>query len=179
MSYWNYSNDGQSPFTGIIGNASNIKTGTNPPYQVSDFLLMYPQFSQEFFVSPNQLDQVPNPNLIPESVIQMYIDLANASINQQRWKSYWQTAMGWFVAHFCTLYLQGMANANSAANDVLASGQARGLNTSESVGDVSVSIDYNLIAQDLNGWAAWKLTIYGQQLATIGKLVGKGGMYVW
>jgi hypothetical protein len=179
MSYWNLSNDGQSPFNGIISDASNIKGGSNPSFQVSDFLAMYPQFAQESFVSPNQIDIAPNPNVVPEFIIQMYIDLANASIKQTRWQGYWQIAMGWFIAHFCTLYLQGIADANSDANAVLAAGQAKGLNTSESVGDVSVSIDYNLIAQDLNGWAAWKLTVYGQQLATIGKLVGKGGMYVW
>lgn len=165
MSYWNYSNDGQSPFTGIIGNASNIKTGSNPPFLLNDFFNMYPQFDNE--------------NIIPSTMVQMYIDLANASINQRRWQGYWQVAMGWFVAHFCTLYIQGTADPTGGASAVLAAGQTKGLNTSESVGDVSVSIDYNLIAQDLNGWAAWKLTIYGQQLATIGKLVGKGGMYVW
>lgn len=177
MSYWNLSNDGQSPFNGIIGDASNIKTGSNPPFLVADFLEMYPQFSKQSFVSQSQLDITPN--LVPQTMIKMYIDLANASLNQRRWQSYWQVAMGWFVAHFCTLYLQGIANPNSDANTVLEAGKAKGLNTSESVGDVSVSVDYNLIAQDLNGWAAWKLTIYGQQLATIGKLVGKGGMYVW
>lgn len=165
MSYWNYSNDGQSPFTGIIGDASNIKNGNNPPFVLDDFFSMYPQFGDE--------------SIISSSMVQMYIDLANASLNQRRWQSYWQAAMGWFVAHFCTLYIQGTADPTGGAGAVLAAGQAMGLDTSQSVGDVSVGTDYNLIAQDLNGWAAWKLTIYGQQLATIGKLVGKGGMYVW
>jgi hypothetical protein len=35
------------------------------------------------------------------------------------------------------------------------------------------------IADDLEGWAAWKLTTFGQQLATFGKLIGSGGMVVW
>lgn len=177
MSYWNLSNDGQSPFNGNIGDASNIKSGSNSPFLLGDFLAMYPQFAQESFVSPNQFTE--GANLIPEEIIQMYIDLADACIKESRWHAYWKVAMGWFVAHFCTLYIQGTADPTGGAAAVLAAGQVKGLNTSESVGDVSVSIDYNLIAQDLNGWAAWKLTIYGQQLATIGKLVGKGGMYVW
>lgn len=172
MSDYSLANVGQSVFTGIIGNASNIQSGSNPPFALSDFLSSYPQFGQ-VDVSGNYT------GIIPLAVLQMYLDLANSSVNQQRWQSYWQTAMGWFIAHFCTLYLQGSANINSPAADVLAAGQAKGLNTSESVGDVSVGVDYNLVAQDLEGWAAWKLTIYGQQLATIGKLVGKGGMYVW
>jgi hypothetical protein len=132
---------------------------------------MYPQFGPDGSTTPKQL--------IPDPIIQMFIDLAHASIKEARWHGSWKIAMGWFVAHFLTLYLQGLASAGSPAAEVLAAGQAKGLNTSESVGDVSVSIDYNTIAQDLEGWAAWKLTIYGQQLATMGKLVGMGGMYVY
>ncbi|USG65168.1 DUF4054 domain-containing protein [Brevibacillus ruminantium] len=153
----------------IIGIASNIRTGSNPPFTFEDFIAVYPQFG------PDDTGKT----VIAQPIVQMYIDLANACILQARWHSYWKVAMGWFVAHFCTLYLQGTADPNSGAAGVLKAGQTRGLATSKSVGDVSVSIDYSLIAQDLDGWAAWKLTIYGQQLATIGRLVGKGGMYVY
>lgn len=162
-------NDGSKSLNGIIGGASNIKTGSNPPFLLNDFYALYPQFG------PNSSGEF----LVPETIMQMYIDLADASIKEARWHSYWKMAMGWFVAHFCTLYLQGTANPDSGAGAVLAAGQAVGLNTSESAGDVSASIDYNVIAQDLDGWAAWKLTNYGQQLATIGKLVGRGGMYIY
>jgi hypothetical protein len=157
------SDDGYFSASGLIGIASNIRVGSNPSFLISDFLMMYPQFGTSF----------------PADILQMYVDLANAAIQQARWRSYWKPAMGWFIAHFCTIYLQGSANPASGAAAALAAGQAVGLNTSESVGDVSASIDYNTIAQDLDGWAAWKLTIYGQQLATIGKIVGKGGMYVY
>ena len=116
--------------------------------------------------------------LLFSMVIQMYINLANACIMQARWNTSWQIAMGWFIAHFCTLYMQSMVTPNSPASAVLAAGQAKGLDTSQSVGDVSVSTDYNSIGEDLNGWAAWKLTVFGQQLATMGKFIGKGGIYV-
>lgn len=151
-------------YSGIIGDASNIRTGSNPPFLLADFVAQYPQFVAA---------------VIPDVIVQMYIDLADACIKEARWHTSWKVAMGLFVAHFCTMYLQGTADPASGAAAVLAAGQAKGLNTSESVGDVSVSMDYNTIAQDLEGWAAWKLTIYGQQLATIGKLVGKGGMYIY
>jgi hypothetical protein len=118
------------------------------------------------------------PTLLPAMVLQMYINLATASINQARWHSYWKTAIGWFVAHFCTLYLQSMASPGSSAAQVVSAGQARGLMASKGVGDVSVSYDYSSIASDLDGWAQWKLTLFGQQLASIGKLVGKGGTVV-
>ena len=141
----------------------NIRIGTNPPFTVADFRSIYPHFGDD---------------VIPEVILQMYIDLAQASIQQARWRDSWKIAMGWFIAHFATLYIQSITAANSPAAQVIAAGQAAGLTTSESAGDVSVSIDHNAIAQDLDGWAAWKLTIFGQQLATMGRLVGKGGMYV-
>lgn len=162
-------NEGGLSAAGIIGDASNVKVGSNPLFALSDFLAMYPQFGPD--TSGNRL--------IPEMIVQMYVDLAHASIKEARWHSYWKTAMGWFVAHFCTMYLQGAAAPESGAAAVIAAGQVKGLNTSETVGPVSVSTDYSVIAQDLDGWAAWKLTVYGQQLATIGKLVGRGGMYVY
>lgn len=153
----------------VVGNASNIITGINPSYVLADFYSAYPQFGPD----------TSNNYLVPQDVTKMYINLANACIKQARWNTAWQLVMGWFVAHFCTLYLQGTANPNSGAGAVLAAGQARGLDTAQSAGDVSVSTDYNSIGEDLSGWAAWKLTIYGTQLATMGKLIGKGGMYIY
>lgn len=153
----------------ILDDASNIRTGDNPAYILSDFDAMYPQFG-----TPNSDSPV-----VPTAVLNSFIALAHASIKEARWHDMWVIAMGYFVAHFASLWLQGFADVNSGANAILAAGQARGLVVSESVGDVSVSTDYSAIAQDLDGWAAWKLTIYGQQLATFGKLVGKGGCYVY
>lgn len=149
-------------------NASNIKAGTNPPYAPADFYEVYPQFGKD------SADKY----IVPLIVVQMYIDLANASIKEARWHSYYVVATGWFVAHFCALYLQGTADPNSGANVVMEAGRTHGLDTSQSVGDVSISTDYSIIANGLEGWASWLLTIYGQQLATIGKLMGKGGFSV-
>lgn len=154
---------------GLVANASNIKTGTNPAYTLDDnFYVMYPQFGKDSN----------NSYIIPQIVATMYLNLANECIKKARWKSYWEMAMGWFIAHFCTLYLQGTADPDSGAAAVLKAGQTRGLETSVSVGDISVSTDYSLIANSIEGWAQWKLTGYGTQLAGIGKLMGKGGMYI-
>lgn len=153
----------------IPGGASNVRSGTNPPFLVSDFLKIYPQF---------EADSEGN-EILPTEIIQMYLDLAHASISEIRWRSSWKIAMGWFIAHFCSLHLQGMADPAGGAAGVIAAGEAKGLTTSKSVGPVSVSVDYSMAASDLDGWAAWKLTIYGQQLATLGRLVGKGGMFVY
>ena len=50
---------------------------------------------------------------IPTTVIQMYLNLAYASLVEARWKEQWYVAMGWFIAHYCTLY------AKSDASDVM------------------------------------------------------------
>lgn len=152
----------------LTATASNVFSGTNPSYALSDFIVVYPQFG------PNADGNY----LVPTIILQMYVDLANACVKQVRYRSYWALCMGFFIAHFATLFLQGTASPGSSAAQVLEAGKAQGLTTSESVGDVSVSTDYGTIAASLSGWAAWNLTIFGQQFATIGKMVGMGGMYV-
>lgn len=153
----------------IVTNASNLRTGDNPSYTVEDFIAMYPQFG-------------PNTNgvyLVSTVILQMYINLASASVKETRYHDAWTLCMGFFVAHFATLYLQGTTSPGSTAAQALDAGKAHGLTTSESVDGVSVSTDYSVIAQSLGGWAAWNLTIYGQQFATIAKMMGKGGMMIW
>lgn len=158
----------------LVSTASNLRGGANPPYTLNDFYINYPAFGPMHPCDSSNAEYLINP-----VVMQMYIDLANACLQESRWRSYWKVAMGWFVAHFLTLYLQSMADAGSPAAKVINAGQARGLQSSKSVGDVSVSYDFSTAMNDLDGWAAWKLTVYGQQLATAAKLVGKGGMYAW
>ena len=150
----------------LVSRASNLRGGTNPPYTLDDFYTNYPAYG-------------PANGLVEPAIIQMYLELANACLQESRWRSYWKVAMGWFIAHFLTLYLQSVTDADSPAAQVINSGQARGLQSSKAVGDVSVSYDFSSVMNDLDGWAAWKLTIFGQQLATAAKLVGKGGMYIW
>lgn len=167
-----YGTDTDTMTANVIANASNVVDGTNSAYVLTDFYAVYPAYGPRG-TSPDYT------YLVDPTILQIYIDLADAFIKETRWHSAWKVAMGWFVAHFATLYLQGTANPTGTAAQVIAAGQSRGLMSSKGVGDVSVSYDYNSIAQDLDGWAAWKLTIYGQQLATVGKILGHGGMYVW
>jgi hypothetical protein len=117
--------------------------------------------------------------IVPVFMINMYIGLANNCVREPRWRSYWTMGVSWFVAHFLTLYLQSITSPTGTAAQVINAGIAHGLATNKSVGDVSAGYDYNLIGQDLNGWAQWKATTFGLQFATIGKLVGKGNMYVY
>lgn len=151
-----------------IADASNVIQSTNPSYTVNDFITLYPQFGPDT-----------NGNyIVPEIILQMYIDLASACVNATRYRSYWKLCMGFFVAHFTLLWLQGTVSPGSPAGAALEAGKAQGLATSESVDGVSVGTDYSIIASSLSGWAAFNLTVYGQQFATIGKLVGKAGMFI-
>ena len=86
-----------------------------------------------------------------------------------------------FVAHYLTLYLQTTngLNENSPVSQVLANSYAAGLTASKSAGSLSKSYDYGSVNDDFAGWGAWKLTAFGQQFATMAKLVGKGGSYLW
>ena len=159
--YYGNTNDAQNQ--SIITTASNIIDGTNPPFLISDFLSMYPLFIGN----------------VSTDVIQMYVDFAMAVVKKARYHSQWKICVCWFVAHFLTLYLQSVTCPDAPAAMVVAVGQAKGLTTSKSVGNVSVGIDYSQIGNDLNGWAQWKLTVYGQQFASTAKLMARGGSYIW
>lgn len=196
---------------------------------------------------------------IPTGVILMYLNLAYASLVQERWQEQWYVAMGLFIAHYCTLYAKSDASAvfetlqttthsevpvgavpgtvytlssappggslqtltknglfrtpgvdyvlsgstitltvPTVLNDVLfavwpvqtqtftanapngaqiaAQGLAGGIQTSKSVGDVSVS--YQVLTA-LESWGAWNLTSYGQQLVTMARVIGSGPMVIW
>lgn len=47
--------------------------------------------------------------VIPVFVMQTYINLATASLVQLRWQDAWYLAIGWFVAHYLTLYAKSDA----------------------------------------------------------------------
>ncbi len=147
----------------LTAQASNIKTQENPLYTLNDFLTFYPQFA----------------GLLPDVVLNSFLELGQACVSKQRFGKMWQLAIGLFIAHFCTLYLQNVAEPGTEAADVVNAAQAAGVVTSESADGVSYSMDTSMLSQDLAGWAAFKLTAFGSQFATIAKLVGKGGIYIW
>jgi hypothetical protein len=146
----------------VIGD--NLRYSDNPPFTLDDFKAMYPQFQG---------------GAVPDTMLSVFLELADKAINIARWRAYWQLAMGLFIAHFATLWATSTGDPDSDAAGVIAAGQARGLMASKSVDSVSYSYDYATSMTDLNGWAAWKLTTFGTQLATIAKMAGKGGMQVW
>jgi hypothetical protein len=196
---------------------------------------------------------------VPAAVVQLYLNLATASLVQARWQEQWTVAMGWFIAHYCTLYAKSDAaevlqtlvqsthveqaagavpgtaytlssappggvlvsltvdgvflqpgvgytlagltvtltapttdqapwaawavqtaayaqQGQASGAQIAAQGLAGGIQTSKSVGDVSVACQPLASLED---WGAWNLTTYGQQLATMARVVGAGPMCIW
>ena len=156
---------------GIIADASNIRRGENPPYTEEDFLAAYPQFGK---TDENGI------SIIPLQLLKMWVNMAHASILKARYHDAWEVCMGLFVAHWLTLYLQGAASEDDPVGKIVNAGLAKGLQSSKSAGDLSVSYDFSVVTgSDFDGWGTYKLTIYGQQFITLAKAYSLGGMMVW
>lgn len=155
---------------GIIAAASNIKIGNNPSYTKDDFLEMYPQFGAK---------NEDGTAVIPAAVITTWIKFAHASLSYARYGDAWRIVMGLFIAHFLTLYMQTAASADDPVKKVINAGLAKGLQSSKSAGDLSVSYDFGTVTSDFDGWGTYKLTAFGQQFITLAKAYTLGGMTVW
>ena len=149
----------------MIAAGSNLRSGANPPYTLADFRQIYPQFTKE---------------LVPDAFLTLYLGLANSCLEEARYHSAWPVAMSLFLAHFATLYLQAQTPEGASAEEVMEAGMMKGLDAGQSADGVSYSVDYGSYnLSDLDGWAQWKLTRFGLEFASLGRLYGKGGMYVW
>jgi hypothetical protein len=60
--------------------------------------------------NPNATLQVYEAAPVPVGVVQMYLNLATASLVYERWQEMWQQAIGLFTAHYCTLYAKSDAS---------------------------------------------------------------------
>ena len=155
---------------GVIARASNIRHGDNPTYTIDTFFDSYPQFAK--------VDDNGQP-IIPQVVAEGWVQLAHASLSYRRYYDCWEMAMGMFIAHWLTLYLQSSASPDAPVSKIISDGLAKGIQTSKSAGDLSVSYDFSVVANDFDGWGTYKNTMYGQQLITLAKQVSIGGMCVW
>jgi len=153
----------------VIGNG--IPAGTVVAGTTSNTITL----SLNATVSATETVTIYESQIVTLAVIQLYLNLAYASLMQSRWREMWYIAMGWYIAHFLSLYLQSDGNTNTTAGQIASQAIANGIQVSKSVGDVSVT--YQPLTA-LDNWAAWNLTIYGQQLATQARVVGCGPVYV-
>ena len=73
-----------------------------------------------------------------------------------------------------TLYLKTIQNSPEGSKNIAAaaaSGQMFGVVTSASLGDASVSYDTSAATQLTSNWGQWNLTAYGQQYASLAKMM--------
>ena len=172
VDYWamlGYNNNAQMFMEVFGGTASNVILTDNPEYTREMFSQNFPVFlfSEDGSVKGS----------IPIPVFNLFLDMANKSIKYDRYKSLWKYLMGLYIAHYLTLYLmtqQGEPGAQAA----LQGSVPRGIATSKSVDGLSISYDMMEVTNDLTGYGTYKLTIYGQQLATLTKNYGHAGMWV-
>ena len=161
MFYW-----GKPQFFGVKAAAANIGTGVGN-YTMEQFREDYPQFfnSEGYF-----LGSLP--------MLEQIIQMANVSIQPDKWLDVWRYAVGLYVAHYATLSLRGYAESNETPDAAAASGALVGMVKSATLGDASVTYDTSAITAGTEDWGDLNATTYGQMLANRAKLIGMGGTLV-
>lgn len=152
-------------FEGVIVGASNIQEEEGS-YTRCMFYEDFPQF----FNGGGEC-------LLPESLLSMFINLANKSIAPDRWAEWWRYGCGLFVAHYVTLNLRTFKEASSTPEEAAASGTLTGVVKRATLGDSSVEYDTSSLSST-SAWGDLNATQYGQTLAARARLVGMGGSYV-
>ncbi len=159
-------------FYGLISAAANMpQPGELGTYTSDMFLVDFPQFKQS-----GQEDQVIS--LVPDPMLQIFVNNANASILPSRYCEIWRYAAGLYVAHFSALYLKTYSDGSTTPARAAATGQQTGLVKEATMGDTTISYDNEAITEASAKWGSWNATQYGQQLATMARMIGMGGMYV-
>jgi hypothetical protein len=115
---------------------------------------------------------------VPIPVLQIYLNLALACLQQQLYFQAWPLAMALFVAHFATLFARSSGQPATSVGQVAASGLQFGILTSKSVGGVSAGYT-NWIAQEwFSYYGAMVETTYGVQLISIANAITPRFIYV-
>ena len=153
-------------FAGIKARAANIGQSSGN-YTAEMFQADFPQF----FTSDG------NP-LVPADMLEQLINLANSSIQSDKWCEWWRIAAGWYTAHYATLYLRTYAESNNTPAQAAASGALVGVVKSAKLGDREVTYDTSAITAGTDEWGDLNSTTYGQLLANRAKLVGMAGTLV-
>lgn len=149
---------GKLPHPGECGN-----------YTASMFQTDFPQFFE---------NEAESSFLGSLDMLGVFITQANDSVLPSRWGSMWRYAAGLYTAHFSAMYLKTYAPGSSDRNQVVQGAAQTGVVKSASMGDTSISYDNSAVTAGTEKWGMWNATQYGQQLVTLARLVGMGGIYV-
>lgn len=180
---WPY--DGLNPmapcFQAARAAAANIpQPGERGDYTAEMFQADFPQFYSRTEVPGEEKDGEPAvtvTSLVPETMLATFIAQANDSVLPSRWGSMWRYAAGLYVAHFAAMYLKTYAPSSDSVSQAANGAPQVGVVKSAAMGDTSISYDNSAITAGTEKWGAWNATQYGQQLVTMARQVGMGGMY--
>ena len=150
--------------------ASNIITTDNPVFSQSDFSGIFPVFKIASGTTPLSGE-------IPQEVFNLFKAMADGAIKYDRYKTNWKYLMCLYIAHYLTLYLKTQEGDPSSSN-ALKGALPVGIASSKSVDGLSVSYDFMGVTDGMEDYGTWKLTLYGQELITMTKMFGHGGMWV-
>ena len=153
-----------------IGNPEELGT-----YTVEMFKVDYPEFFEKSVAAGT--GQAVYTAMLPNSIMEMYLNSANRTIIPSRWGPDWRMAAGLFMAHLCALRLQTFSDGSTPSHVAANSGNS-GTVKSATMGDTSISYDNAAVNSGTEKWGSWNLTRYGSQLATMARMIGIAGMYV-
>lgn len=155
-------------FYGLIEAAANLtQQGEKGTYTSEMFQEDFPQF-----VKPEIQC------LVPAAMLQVFLQNVNESILPSRYCGMWRYAAGLYVAHFSTLYLKTYSDGSVSAAQAATKGQQAGLVSEAAMGDTSIKYDNTAVMAAQAKWGSWNSTQYGQQLITMARMIGMGGMYI-
>ena len=156
-------------FEGAKQTAANVpQLGEHGDYTAEMFRTDFPQFYST---------GDPQGPLLPESMLQTFIDQANDSVLPSRWGSMWRYAAGLYVAHFAAMYLKTYSPSSDSAAQVANGAAQVGVVKTATMGDTSIGYDNSAITAGTEKWGTWNATQYGAQLVTMARMVGMGGVY--
>lgn len=156
-------------FEGAKQTAANVpQPEEHGDYTVEMFRTDFPQFYST---------GDPQGSLLPEAMLQTFIDQANDSVLPSRWGSMWRYAAGLYVAHFAAMYLKTYSPSSDSASQVANGAAQVGVVKTATMGDTSIGYDNSAITAGTEKWGTWNATQYGAQLVTMARMVGMGGVY--
>lgn len=155
----------------LKGLASGIVDGEQSSYTEDMFLDDYPPFK----------NKATGNSFVPPQMMNTFLSMCNDIVSPDRWGESWRLAAGLFVAHYATLYLKTIQNnpeGSTTIEGASASGQMFGVVSSASLGDASVTYDNSVVTNLTTNWGQWNLTSYGQQYASLSKMMCMGGCWI-
>lgn len=106
---------------------------------------------------------------IPQVVLNAFVAYGYACISWDRYRADWFMAIGFFIAHYCTLYLRSMAGNSPqslTAGQLATAGLEKGITLQKSAFDVSSGAAQ---PQGIEDWGTFTETTFGSQFATIAR----------